>query len=175
MAIKRVIFTVAFFCILSIACGICACESNSNDNFAGQNTEQSEEQDASSESDTEQEIEIMYIHIGDKTLEVKLENNAACEQLKIRLSSGDIVYTAGDYGGFEKVGNIGFSLPTDDKYMTSSCGDVYLYCGNQIVIFYGSNSWEYTPIGKIQNADEGEIRAALGAGSGDVQIILSKE
>ncbi|SKA71111.1 hypothetical protein SAMN02745111_02159 [Eubacterium uniforme] len=67
------------------------------------------------------------------------------------------------YGGFEQVGSIGSVLPSNDKDITTECGDIVLYSSNQMVIFYGSNSWEYTRLGKI-NMSKAQIKELL---SGD--------
>ena len=75
------------------------------------------------------------------------------------------------YGGFEQVGSIGTSLPRNDSQMTTSPGDIVLYSGNQIVIFYGSNSWAYTRLGKITGLNEKELEDTFG--NGDVTISLS--
>ena len=77
------------------------------------------------------------------------------------------------YGGFEQVGSIGSSLPTNDKQMTTTSGDIVLYSSNQIVIFYGSNSWSYTKLGKITNKTDDELSELLG--NGNVSITLSLE
>ncbi|HIT59831.1 MAG TPA: hypothetical protein IAC33_01005 [Candidatus Fimousia stercorigallinarum] len=58
-----------------------------------------------------------------------------------------------DYGGFEKVGSLGESLPTSDRQTTTEEGDIVLYSGNQIVIFYGANSWSYTRLGHVDDLD----------------------
>lgn len=74
-----------------------------------------------------------------------------------------------DYSGFEKVGALGTSLPTTNSQTTTQSGDIVLYQGNQIVIFYGSNSWSYTRLGKIDDLTGWED--ALG--SGDVTVTFS--
>ena len=74
-----------------------------------------------------------------------------------------------DYGGFEKVGYLGHELPSQDEEITTSPGDIVLYQGNQIVIFYDSNTWSYTPLGHIENLEM--LKKALG--SGDIEIVLS--
>ena len=76
-----------------------------------------------------------------------------------------------DYSGFEKVGALGTSLPTSNSQTTTQSGDIVLYQGNQIVIFYGSNSWSYTRLGKID--DLTGWKDALG--SGDVTVTFSME
>ena len=114
----------------------------------------------------------MYITVNGNKLEMTLAKNSAVDALIDRLKSGNVTYTASDYGGFEKVGGLGFSLPRSDAQTVTEAGDVVLYSGNQIVIFYGSNSWSYTRLGKI-NKTADELRTILGAGVGDVQVTLS--
>ena len=80
-----------------------------------------------------------------------------------------VVIEMRDYSGFEKVGSLGASLPTSNSQTTTQAGDIVLYNGNQIVIFYGSNSWSYTRLGKIDDLTGWE--EALG--SGDVTVTFS--
>ena len=77
------------------------------------------------------------------------------------------------YGGFEQVGPLGTSLPRNDSSTTTQAGDIVLYSGDQIVLFYGSNSWSYTRLGKIAGMTEAEIAEMLGQGG--VTITLSME
>ena len=76
------------------------------------------------------------------------------------------------YGGFEQVGSIGQSIARNDVQMTTQSGDIVLYSGNQLVVFYGSNSWSYTKLGKI-NLSQKELEELLG--NGDVTITLALE
>lgn len=115
----------------------------------------------------------MYIAIGGSKLEVTLEKNSSTAALVELLKNGDITYTASDYGGFEKVGGLGHTLPTNHKQLTTQPGDVILYQTDQIVLFYGSNSWSYTRIGKIKYSSLDELKSFLGAGQGSVQVTLS--
>lgn len=117
--------------------------------------------------------EYIKISIAGETLPVKMENNVATKALVKALDKAPISYTASDYGGFEKVGALGFSLPTSNSQITAVAGDVILYSGNQIVLFYGSNSWSYTRIGKIKYNSLEELKSFLKAGEGDVTIKLS--
>ena len=71
------------------------------------------------------------------------------------------------------MGSIGHSLPRDDKQTTASSGDIVLYSGNQMVVFYGSNSWSYTTLGHIYDKDEAEMTDFLS--NGDVTITISME
>lgn len=115
----------------------------------------------------------MYITIDGKTLPVQLVDNAATQTLVAALQEDDITYEARDYGGFEKVGSLGRSLPTSDAQMTTQAGDVILYSGNQIVLFYGSNSWSYTRLGRMEYSSQAELESFLKAGRGNITVKLS--
>ena len=111
------------------------------------------------------------LKVNGHTLDVRLSNNKAADELFNKLKKGNIKINADEYGGFEKVGYLGFSLPASDKYISTSPGDIVLYDGNQISLFYRSNSWEYTRLGKVQKVTANELRNILG--SGDVTLTLS--
>ena len=113
----------------------------------------------------------LYITIDGKTLPVVLVDNAATQTLVAALQEGDITYEAHDYGGFEKVGALGRSLPTSDMQTTTQAGDVILYSGNQIVLFYGSNSWSYTRLGRMEyKAGQGNVTVKLSLSSEETSI-----
>ena len=76
------------------------------------------------------------------------------------------------YGGFEQVGSIGSKLPRNDKQTTTAAGDIVLYSGNQMVIFYGSNSWAYTRLGHITDKDAEEMAELLGSGNVTITIFF---
>ena len=109
--------------------------------------------------------------INDETFDVKLENNSATQELIKTLEKGNVTVNATEYGGFEKVGDLGFSLPTSDENVNTSPGDIVLYQGDKMSLFYGSHSWSYTKLGKIENVDSNHLKEVLG--SGDVTLVLS--
>ena len=113
------------------------------------------------------------ITIDGKTLPVNLVDNEATRALVAALQKSPINYEADDYGGFEKVGGLGRSLPTSNQQITTEAGDVILYSGNQIVLFYGSNSWSYTRLGRIQYTTLDELKSFLKAGQGRISVVLS--
>ena len=113
------------------------------------------------------------ITIEDKTMPVNLVDNEATRTLVAALQESPITYEADDYGGFEKVGYLGCSLPTNNQQITTEAGDVILYSGNQIVLFYGSNSWSYTRLGRIEYSTIDELKSFLKAGQGRVSVKLS--
>lgn len=122
-------------------------------------------------SDTqEDETEMkMNVQIGDYTFTATLEQNQAVNELIDMMKEGPVTIEMSDYSGFEKVGPLGKGLTTDNHQTTTTEGDIVLYNGNQIVIFYGSNSWSYTRIGKIN--DLTNWKKALG--SEDVTAVLT--
>ena len=115
----------------------------------------------------------MYITIGEETHAVTMEDNVGTRALMAALQADNITYTADDYGNFEKVGYVGQSFPTDNHQIATSAGDLVLYNGDNICIFYGSNSWSYTRIGKLDNLSAEEVRQFVKAGGGEVSITLS--
>jgi hypothetical protein len=117
--------------------------------------------------------ETIKITISGKTLPMKIDDNTATKALVEALRENSITYEASDYGGFEKVGALGRSLPTSDTQITTQAGDVILYSGNQIVLFYGSNTWSYTRLGKIQYDSLDELKSFLKAGEGNISVTLS--
>ncbi|MCH5267387.1 MAG: hypothetical protein J1E62_03495 [Lachnospiraceae bacterium] len=105
----------------------------------------------------------MNVTIGDKSFTATLEDNVATRELIEMMKEAPISIDMNDYSGFEKVGPLGRSLTTDNHQTKTSAGDIVLYSGNQIVMFYGSNSWSYTRIGKIDDLSGWED--ALGNGN----------
>ena len=126
---------------------------------------------ASAENTTVQEGDNdMQMMIGETPVTVAWEDNASVEALKALAAEG-LAIEMSMYGGFEQVGSIGQSLPRDDAQTTTTSGDIVLYSGNQLVVFYGSNSWSYTRLGHITDQTPEQMKALLG--SGDVTITLS--
>lgn len=116
--------------------------------------------------------EEMKLFIGDTEVSVLWEQNAAVADLEETVSEEAITIEMSMYGGFEQVGSIGRNLSRDDKQTTTSPGDLVLYNGNQLVVFYGSNSWSYTRLGKIKNLSEAELKELLS--NGDVTIKIAR-
>ena len=115
----------------------------------------------------------MTMMIDGTKVNVEWEDNQAVERLRDMAEDGDITIQMSMYGGFEQVGSIGQSLPQDDKQTTTRSGDIVLYSGNQMVVFYGSNSWSYTRLGHISDKNEAEMADLLS--QGDVKITISAE
>lgn len=132
-----------------------------------------EEQNEGNEENDNTMPETIKITVSGKTLPVKIEENEATKALVAALREASITYEAQDYGGFEKVGPLGLTLPANNSQITTQPGDVILYSGNQIVLFYGSNTWSYTRIGKMQYGSLDELKSFLKAGEGNISVTLS--
>lgn len=111
----------------------------------------------------------MHVQIGTHTFTATLEDNAAVDALVSLMAEGPVTIQMADYAGFEKVGPLGQSLPASDRQTTTQPGDIVLYNSNQIVIFYGSNSWRYTKLATIDDLSGW----ADALGSGDVTVTFS--
>ena len=108
----------------------------------------------------------------DKTgVEVDWESNAAVDALKKISRKEPLVIKMSMYGGFEQVGQIGQQLPADDKRVTAQPGDIMLYSGDQMVVFYGTNTWEYTRLGKIRDMDTTQLAELMARGDVTVTIV----
>lgn len=114
------------------------------------------------QSNTTEETK-MIVQIGDKKFTATLCDNAAVKEFIGMMKESPVTIDMRDYSGFEKVGSLGRTLSAEDKQTTTEPGDIVLYSKNQIVMFYGSNSWSYTRIGKIDDLSGWE--EALGSGN----------
>lgn len=123
---------------------------------------------SASKEDTEMK---MNIEVNGHTLTATLADNEAAKALAELLKDKPMVLNLNEYGSFEKVGALPRSLPQNDERITTEPGDIMLYVGNQITIFYGSNTWSYTRLGKIDNATQTELKEIFG--SGNVTVTLS--
>ena len=117
--------------------------------------------------------EFIYAHIGQDVLTIKPENNSSAKAFVDLLRKSDLTVEMHDYGNFEKVGSIGSSLPRNDKSITTKPGDVILYQGNQITIYYDVNSWNFTKLGEVQGIEPSELKAILGDGNVSVRFSLT--
>ena len=115
----------------------------------------------------------MYITIDGRTEAVTLTNNSATQALAAKLQEASVTVTLNSSGGFEIWGALGFSLPTSDEQINAQSGDIVLYNGSNICMFYGTNSWNYTLLGKIDGLSESELRTFLKAGESNISVTLS--
>ena len=165
---------ISLFTVLAIAVSLAACGGGKEPSADSTTTEKIITTESQTEKTTSAETETfenteditqmkMTVKIGDSSFTATLEDNAATHALIEMMKQAPITIDMSDYSGFEKVGALGRSLPTENHQTTTQAGDIVLYNGNQIVMFYGSNSWSYTRIGKID--DLSGWKEALGSGS----------
>ena len=114
----------------------------------------------------------IYITIGGQTQSVTLVDNDATRELIAALQDASITVILND-NNFEIWGSLGKTLTTKNEQMTVQPGDIVLYNGSNICIFYDSNSWSYTRLGKIDGLSESELRTFLKAGESNTSITLS--
>jgi hypothetical protein len=132
---------------------------------AGQATE-----NAGHVEESEEAMATLWMKVGETPLSVEWEQNESVEALKGLCQDGPRTIQLSMYGGFEQVGSLGQRLPSDDVQTTTQAGDIVLYSSNQVVVFYGSNSWAYTRLGHIVDKTSDELAELLG--SGDVTITI---
>lgn len=108
--------------------------------------------------------QLLKIEINGSTFYADFEDNPSAEALKEKLHEESLTLEMEDYGGFEKVGELPFSLPTDDENITTSAGDVILYQGNKLTIYYDTNTWSFTKVAKLRDADS-SLKSKLGEGT----------
>ena len=117
----------------------------------------------------------MNIKIGDKVLTATLVENSSVDALKVALADGAITINMHDYGSMEKVGPLGLDLPRNDQQITTEAGDIILYQGSAFVIYYASNSWNFTRLGKVNNVTAEELKEILGDGNVTITLSLPSE
>ena len=122
-----------------------------------------------SKEDTTVDTHTFYLTVEGVTFPATFADNQGAEALTDLLTDGPLTLSLEDYGGFEKVGSLGHSLPTSNTHISTQSGDIVLYQGNQIVLFYGSNAWSYTRLGQV--TDLTGWQEALG--HGDVTVTFS--
>ncbi len=103
-------------------------------------------------------------------LTATLADNSSATAFYQLLQKAPVTIKMSDYGNFEKVGSLGTPLPRNDRQITTSAGDIILYQGNQITIYYDTNSWNFTRLGKIDDITQAQLKKILG--KGDVTAVF---
>ena len=117
--------------------------------------------------------QLLKIDVNGNTFYADFEDNSSAKALKEQLQAGSLTLEMEDYGGFEKVGDLPFSLPTNDGNITTSAGDVILYQGNKLTIYYDTNTWNFTKVAKIRDADS-SLKSKLGEGTVKVTFTITE-
>ena len=118
-----------------------------------------------------EESDMINLQIGEHTLTAELADNTSAQVFAELLREGPVTVQMHDYGNFEKVGPLPTSLPENNEQITTEPGDIILYQGNSITVYYDENTWNFTRLGKVQGVTDEELRGILG--EGDVEIIFS--
>lgn len=125
-------------------------------------------------SDTDkEETQMLHIQAGESEFIATWADNSSVDALKELLAEGPLTLTMSDYAQMEKGADLGVRLPQNNQQMNTTAGDIILYQGRTLVIYYDQNSWSLTPIAKIEGVDAEKLRAALG--DGDVTVTFSLE
>lgn len=130
------------------------------------------------EEDNDEKGEIMEknkikLTVNGKSFTATLEENSSAEALRQLLEKGDLSIRMNDYGDMEKVGSLGTSLPRNDRQTTTQPGDLILYLGNSFVIYYDTNSWNFTRLGRLDGVSTRQEVLELLGGKGDITVTLS--
>lgn len=158
---KSLLFLFTLFSFLLVSCDNAVSSTGEGEGSINEN----------SSSGDEEEMKLK-LEIKDFEFDVMLEENDATEELIEMARNEPITINFEDYGGFEKVGPLGTNLTTDDTHIKTKPGDIVLYLGNRIVMFYGSNTWSYTMLGHVEDLTYWE--EALGDGEVVATFTLSE-
>lgn len=156
----------------SFKSGICPgkdCDSGPPDNAGNGSTLL---HDLSGSTEDQIKTNSMNITIGDRVLTATLVDNSSAQALIDALSEGPIVVDMRDYGNMEKVGSLGRDFPRNDERITTEPGDIILFQGSALVIYYAPNTWSFTRLGKIDNVTREELLDILGKGNVTVTLSL---
>ena len=100
----------------------------------------------------------MRLEVNEYTFEIELENNTSAKAFKEYVSKEKRILSLDDYGNFEKVGDLGTTLPRNDKTLTTKEGDIILYLGNKLCLYYNQNTWDFTKLGHIKEIGRASCR-----------------
>ena len=132
-----------------------------------------EETEITDKSAIDDEKEYMKLYFNDTEIPVIWEDNQTVQELMEEAGKGDIVVQMSMYSDNEQVGSLEKSYTKNDEQITTHSGDIVLYSGDKIVAFYGSNSWAYTRLGKM-NLPEGDVTGLLSNGDITLKIVIAK-
>lgn len=176
MIFKKILFTMSFLLLLLSLMG---CGAKNTDKLKESQTVTESLSDNATEKDNVTAIDnneasyedtYMNLYINETNISVTWEDNDTVKEIRKEAVLGDIVVTMSMYSDFEQVGSLGKTYTRNDSQTTTNNGDIVLYSGNQIVVFYGSNTWAYTRLGKMNLSEEDVIKLLS---NGDVTLRIS--
>lgn len=130
-----------------------------------------EQASTNAESSEGEDVASMKLYINETEIPVIWEENRSVREIMEEAAKGDIIVEMSMYSDNEQVGSLGRSYISNNKQTTTHNGDIVLYNSSNIVVFYGSNSWSYTRLGKM-DLSESEVTAMLS--NGDVQLKITR-
>jgi len=163
--IVTIILVILIFVIIGITSRLLFINKNKQNNLVQISNK---EDSVNVTNDERSKMPMIKLSINNKILDIQLENNSSSIAFVEKLKDGELIINAKDYGNFEKVGDLGFDLPTNDKEITTEAGDLILYQGNKITLYYDTNTWNFTKLGTVQNISKEELKQILG--NGDVTL-----
>lgn len=164
---RAFIFSLVFAMVSITACG-------ENDHpILSEQHEQANGEENNENQETDMENSIIKLTVGGRSFTATLVNNSSTDALKEHLAQGDLSIRMNDYGDMEKVGSLGFSLPRNDRQTTTGPGDLILYQGSSLVIYYDTNSWNFTRLGHVDGVSTREEMLGLLGGTGEITLTLS--
>lgn len=164
---KKILSLLTVLCLAFSACG------NNDDEDVTPVEPQNIIQNVEQQTNTEIPMDKLLITINGKTLTADFADNSSAKALADVLAKSSITYQADDYGNFEKVGDLGQSFPKNDENITTEPGDIILYQGHNLCIYYAQNTWSFTRIAKIKGISKDELKEFLG--EGEITVTLSVE
>ena len=164
---KKILSLLTILCLAFSACG------NNDDEDVTPVEQQNIIQNVEQQTNTEIPMDKLLITINGKTLTADFVDNSSAKSLAEALAKSSITYQADDYGNFEKVGDLGQSFPKNDENITTEPGDIILYQGHNLCIYYAQNTWSFTRIAKIKGISKDELKEFLG--EGEITVTLSVE
>lgn len=164
---KKILSLLTVLCLAFSACG------NNDDEDVTPVEPQNIIQNVEQQTNTEIPMDKLLITINGKTLTADFADNSSAKALADALAKSSITYQADDYGNFEKVGDLGQSFPKNDENITTEPGDIILYQGHNLCIYYAQNTWSFTRIAKIKGVSKDELKEFLG--EGEITVTLSVE
>lgn len=168
----RNIFLIALFFL--VACSDAASHSTQPETQTPKSSagKTSDAVPASSSTQTEATVKLK-IHVNDTAFTATFEENSSAKAFAEFLTQGDLTLDMHDYGSFEKVADLPRSFPRNDKQIDTDAGDIILYQGNSITIYYDKNTWNFTRLARIDNVNKKRLKEILG--KGNVKAIFSVE
>ena len=164
---KKMLIIILAIALIVLSAG-CSDSKETQEPDVPEETQQAENADDEEERGTTE----MTLKINGEEVDVKWEDNESVRALADLAADGPVIVNASKYGGFEQVGGLGTTLPSDDVDTTTEPGDIVLYSSNSVVVFFGSNSWAYTRLGHIEGKSQDELKEMLGGSSVEIEIAL---